>query len=346
MSIESRPFGHAGTRPATLYTINNARVSLSVTDFGATVTALQLPDRKGQLADVVLGFDSVEGYAAGCPFFGASIGRVANRIANGKFTLNGKAFELATNDPPHHLHGGPVGWDKVSWRFDPSQSDAEHLSFVYQSAALEEGYPGQVEARVSYGLNAELEFEVHMTAVANETTLLNMAHHTYWNLAGHTASSVLDHELLLHADEYTPGTPVVPDGHVASVSGTAFDFTRAKRVGADIERVGPVPAGYDHNFVVRGSAKQFRAVAELYEPTSGRRMELSANQPGVQLYSGNFLDGSVRGKGNVAYARRAALCLETQGFPNAINVPAWQSQVVLSSGERYDHRMLHRFSVR
>jgi aldose 1-epimerase len=347
MSFTERPFGTVGSAPALAYTLKNAKGSLlEVTDFGATVTQLHLPDREGRFADVVLGFDDVAGYAAGCPFFGATIGRVANRIARGRFALGGKAYELKLNDPPHHLHGGPLGWDKVLWRLDEAHSGDDCVSFVYRSPAGEEGYPGEVNARVRYRLSDDDEFEIWMRAECSETTLVNMAHHGYWNLAGHVAPSVLNHELMLHSDEYTPGDPVVPNGEVAAVSGTPFDFRRPKRLGADIDAVGPTPAGYDHNFVVRGEAHRFRPVLELFEPLSGRHLELWANQPGVQLYSGNFLDGSIRGKGSVAYGHRAAVCLETQGFPNAINVPAWQSQVVLAPGEPYEHRMLHRFSAR
>jgi aldose 1-epimerase len=349
-SISEVPFGNAHGTEVSLFVLENRQGSLlKVTNFGATVTELHVPDRTGKLADVVLGFDDVAGYAKGCPFFGATIGRVANRIGDSKFTLDGKVHQLAANDPPHHLHGGPLGWDKVVWSVDRERTTTHCLALTYVSADGEEGYPGSVTARVDYRLTDDNALDVTMSATCSAPTLVNLAHHSYWNLAGHAAGqsaldSVLDHELVLQADEYTPGTPVVPDGRVVPVRGTPFDFTRSKRLGADIERVGPVPNGYDHNFVVRGEPNSFRAVAELYEPKSGRKLVLSANQPGVQLYSGNFLDGT-RGKGGVAYTQRTGVCLETQGFPNAVNVPAWAGQVVLRPGQQYEHRMLHQFSA-
>jgi aldose 1-epimerase len=346
MTRTSQPFGTAGGVAATLYTLTNARGSqLKVTDFGATVTELHVPDREGKFADVVLGFDDVSGYAANCPYFGATIGRVANRIRDARFELGEKDYALEANNGVHHLHGGQTGWDKVFWQLEPSESNSDSLTLSYHSPDGDGGYPGAVNAKVCYRLTDDDCFAVTMTAETSALTLVNMAHHTYWNLAGQGNASILEHELRLNADEYTPGDPVVPDGTTATVRGTPFDFSQSKRIGADIERVGPEPLGYDHNFVVRGAPNEFRPVAELYEPTSGRCLELWANQPGVQLYSGNFLDGS-RGKKGSVYPLRAGVCLETQGFPNAVNVPAWRSQVVLAPGTRYEHRMEHRFSTR
>jgi aldose 1-epimerase len=317
-----------------------------ITSYGATLTRLFVPDRKGQLADVVLGFDTLEGYVQGRAFFGATIGRVANRIRAGKFTLNGQTYELTKNDPPNHLHGGPRGWDKALWTaVTNSTASYDEVRFSYVSPDGEAGYPGTVTAEVCYRLRDDRVLVVEMTANTDAPTLVNMAHHGYWNLGGHTSGPIVDHRLKLHADHYTPGDPVVPDGRTLAVVGTPFDFTRGKTIGSAISEVGPVPNGYDHNFVVRGNPNTKRPVAELHDPVSGRSLHLHANQPGVQLYSGNFLDGSVEGKGSTHYGHRSGLCLETQGYPDAINVADWRRQVLLEPAQTYQHVMEHRFLV-
>ena len=329
-----------------LHTLTNRNGLIAkITNYGATVTALHVPDRAGRLADVVLGFDSLDGYLANGPYFGVIVGRVANRIANAQFTLDGTRYALAANNQPHHLHGGRRGWDKVVWNAARVETPVgPSLELTYVSKDGEEGYPGTVSAKTIYTLTHDNELRVEMTATTDKATLVNMAHHSYWNLGGHGSGTVLDHELTLYADRYTPGTPMVPDGRVMAVAGTPFDFTRAKTVGRDLAGTGLTPTGYDHNFVVNGAANQLRPVARVKDPTSGRVMTLSADQPGVQFYTGNFLDGSARGK-NAIYRQHAGLCLETQKFPNAINVPAWRDQVILKPGQTYRHRMVHRFSA-
>jgi aldose 1-epimerase len=341
------PFGKLGDTTVQLYTLANANGLVArITNYGAIVTEMHVPDRAGRLADVVLGFESVDGYVQDNPYFGAIVGRVANRIMNARFELEGRSFTLEANDKPHHLHGGVRGWDKVVWNATPIDStDGPALELTYVSGDGEGGYPGTVTARTLYTLTNANELKVEMQATTDATTLVNMAHHSYWNLAGHDSGTILDHELMLYADRYTPGTPMVPDGRIAPVAGTPFDFTRSKPIGRDLQRAGGRPIGYDHNFIVNGESNQLRPVARLEDRKSGRVMTVSADQPGVQFYTGNFLNGSVRGKGGTPYAQHAALCLETQKFPNAINVPAWRDQVILRPGQTYRHVMVHAFSI-
>ena len=341
------PFGKLGTTDVQLYTLTNARGLVArITNYGAIVTELHVPDRAGRLADVVLGFDSVDQYVKSNPYFGAVVGRVANRIMNARFDLDGRSFALEPNDKPHHLHGGTRGWDKVIWTANPLEAaEGPALELTYVSKDADGGYPGTVRARTVYTLTNRNELKVEMEASTDATTLVNMAHHTYWNLAGHGSGTILDHELILYADQYTPGTPMVPDGRIVPVAGTPFDFTTAKSIGKDLQRTGGKPIGYDHNFVVRGEPGRLRPVARLDDPKSGRVMTISSDQPGVQFYTGNFLDGSIRGKGGATYVQHAGLCLETQKFPNAINIPAWRDQVILRPGQTYRHVMIHAFSV-
>jgi aldose 1-epimerase len=339
-------FGKLGDTPVQIYTLTNKNGLVArITNYGATLTELHVPDRAGTLADVVLGFDDLDGYRKGTAYFGAIVGRVANRIMNASFELEGQRYSLAANDRPHHLHGGRTGWDKVIWNARPvDTADGPALELIYVSKDGEEGYPGTVTARTVYTLTNKNELKVEMDATTDKTTLVNMAHHSYWNLGGYNSGTILDHELMLNADQYTPGTPMVPDGRVVSVKGTPFDFTSVKAVGRDLKQTGGKPIGYDHNFVVNGPPTQLRPVARLRDPKSGRVMTVAADQPGVQFYTGNFLDGSAKGKG-ATYGQYAALCLETQKFPNAINVPAWRDQVILRPGQMYRHLMVHTFSV-
>jgi aldose 1-epimerase len=346
-AITKAPFGKADGKDVTLFTLKNRNgLVLKAINYGATVTELHVPDRAGKLADVVLGFEKLEGYTNGKnPYMGVTAGRVANRIRAAKFKLAGKDYQLAANDKPHHLHGGNKGWDKVVWDVEERETpDGPALHFSYVSKDGEEGYPGTVSAHTTYTLTNDNELRVEMTASTDKTTLVNMAHHTYWNLAGFSSGTILDHELTLFATEYTPGDPMVPTGQVKKVAGTPFDFTTAKPVGRDLEKTGGSPIGYDHNFIVSGEPERLRPVARLKDPKSGRVLTLEADQPGVQFYSGNFLDGSLTGKG-ARYVKHAGLCLETQKFPNSINVPAWQKQVVLEPGHTYKHVMIHKFSA-
>jgi aldose 1-epimerase len=345
--IERRTFGEAYGEPCSLLTLKNDRgMSVSLSDYGATVTQLWLPDRDGSLADVVLGFDDVQGYVTHGAYFGATIGRVANRIRNACFELDGQEYRLAATDGRHHLHGGRRGWDRRLWQAEAADTPrGPCVVFRRQSTDGEEGYPGNVRASVAYTLTDDGELVVEMEATSDRDTPLGMAHHGYWNLGGHRSGDVLGHELSLLSARYTPGDPVVPIGIERGVDGTPFDFRERKPIGRDLAAAGGNPAGFDHNWVVSGPPGELRPVAEVLHPGSGRHLALASDQPGVQFYSGNFLDGQVHGKGGQPYARHAGLCLETQAFPDAINVPAWQSQVVLRGGGTYRHRMLHRFSI-
>jgi aldose 1-epimerase len=345
--IERSDFGQLRGEPVQLYTLKNRHgVVLEVTNYGATVKALHVPDRFGRLADVVLGFDDLDSYVKHTAFFGATVGRVANRIRGAAFELDDKRYELAANDGAHHLHGGRQGWNTAVWSATPHESPrGPSLELRHTSPDGDEGYPGRIDATTVYTLTHEGALLVEMSARTDRPTIINMAHHTYWNLAGQAAPTALDHELVLDAEFYTPGDPVVPIGDLARVANTPFDFRAPKLVGRDLEQIGNEPLGYDHNWVVNGVPGALRPVARLRHPASGRTLSLEADAPGVQFYSGNYLKGDLVGKGGHRYAKHAGLCLETQAFPNSINVPEWEGQVTLLPGQTYKHVMVHKFTA-
>ncbi len=349
-SITKNPFGTVDGKDVSLYTLTNANgLILKVTNYGTIVTELHVPDRDGKLGDIVGGYENVEGYVKKTPYFGATIGRLANRITDkGRFKLEGKTYQLAANDPPYHLHGGKKGWDKVVWDVVKTEETPQgpSIKFKYLSKDGEEGYPGNVTAFVTYTLTNKNEFRVDMEATTDQTTIVNMAHHSYWNLGGYDSGTILDHELTLFADQYTPGNPVVADGVIKPVKGTPFDFTSPKPIGKDLKDVviKGNPAGYDHNWVVNGDPHTLRPVAHVKDPKSGRVMTIEGDQPGVMFYAGLFLDGTITGKGHT-YQQYEAFCLETQKFPNSINVPAWRDEVILKPGQTYKHTMIHRFTA-
>jgi aldose 1-epimerase len=342
-SIERAVFGNTAGQEVFLYTLTSANgCVLKITNYGATVTELHVPDRFGKLADVVLGFDTLAPYVASKSYFGCIAGRVANRIKNGLFELEGKSYELAQNDGANHLHGGLRGFNKVIWTAKPSLGpNGPALELRYLSRDGEEGYPSALAVTVTYQLTNDAEFNIDMEAVASGTTIVNLAHHSYFNLAGHDSGSILGHELQLNANEYTVAD--VDPGVTKPVEGSPFDFTDFKPIGQDLARVGAA-SGYDHNYIVLGPANELREAARVREPRSGRVMTLESDQPGLQFYCGSFLDGSESGKG-ARYQRYGGFCLESQKFPYAINVPTWKNQVILRAGESYRHRMVHRFSV-
>lgn len=336
---------HDGT-PIQLYTLTNQHgLVAKVMSYGTILTELHVPDRNGKLGDVVLGFDQAERYLQPHPFFGATAGRVANRIRNASFTLDGTEYTLAKNNGPHSLHGGLKGFDKRDWDATTGAGvEGCWVSFTRTSPDGEEGFPGTVKATVTYRLTPDNALMIEMTATTDRPTLVNLANHSYWNLAG--KGTILDQELQLFCDRYTPGDEtLVPKGTIEPVAGTPFDFTKPKPVGQDIAKTGGNPVGYDHNFVVNGAdGVGLRPVARLVDKASGRVMDVSSNQPGVQFYTGNFLDGSVKGKGGATYIKHSGLCLETQKYPDAIHHPEWP-QPVLRQGETYRHIVVHRFST-
>ncbi len=346
--IVKSAFGTVDGKEVSLYTLTNTKgLVMKVTNYGAIVTELHVPDKNGKLDDIVAGYESLDGYLKSTPYFGAMVGRVGNRIKNGQFQLEGKTYKLAINNPPNHLHGGKKGWDKVVWDAEPSDTpNGPSVKFTYVSKDGEEGYPGTVTAKVTYALTNDNEFRIDMEATTDKTTVVNMVHHTYWNLGGYDSGPIVDHELTLHASKYTPGDPVVPNGAVKPVEGTPFDFTKAKPMGKDMRAVVVTgnPLGYDNNFVVDGDPHTLRPVARVKDPKSGRVMTVEADQPGVQFYAGIFLDGTIKGKGHV-YKQYDAFCLETQKFPNSIDVPAWKNEVILKPGQTYKHVMIHQFSA-
>lgn len=356
------PFGRLPDgREAHLYTLEvPGGWKATITDFGAILTSLHVPGKDGKPVDVVLGFDSLDGYTAKHPYFGATCGRVANRIAAGRFELDGKAYTLATNNEPNHLHGGLVGFDKKLWRATPRTSEkGPAIDFEMVSPAGDEGYPGQLSAKATYTLTPDGELWVEMSATCDAPTIVNMAHHSYWNLAGQDSGSIHRHTLSVTADRYLPvDAGGIPTGEFAGVAGTPFDLRPERQslaVLADaIKELPPStdgknPGGIDHNYVVRDWKPDgsLRSVALLRDPASGRSMEILTDQPGIQVYTGNYLDGSVTGKGGTAYAKQAAICLETQKYPDSIHHAGqadWPA-VRLDPGQTYRHTMVHRFTA-
>lgn len=333
-------------RPVDLYTLRNDNgLTAKISTYGALLTEMRVPDRNGVGADVVCGFSDLDGYLAGHPYFGATTGRYANRIANGRFTLNGRDHVLATNNEPNHLHGGVVGFDKRVWDAAIARSSlGPAVKFSYLSPDGEEGYPGNLRVEVIYTLSHDNALHIDYTATTDQATPVNLTNHSYWNLGGEGAGDILDHELTINADRYTPvDDTLIPTGALASVAGTPLDFREPTAVGDRVDQVGGDPTGYDHNYVLNketDSALTF--AAKLKDPDSGRVLEVWTTEPGIQLYSGNFLDGTLVGKAGTAYRKHAALCLETQHFPDSPNRPNFPS-TILDVGETYRHSTVHKF---
>ena len=324
---------------------------MDITNFGAAVVSLKVPDRHGKTDDVVLGYDDLDGYLHDKSYFGATVGRYANRIAHGKFTLNGTTYTLAKNDRENHLHGGVRGFNKVVWEAkDVSTAGAAALQLNYLSKDGEEGYPGNLSVQVTYKLTSNNELKIDYAATTDKDTVLNLTHHSYFNLAGQGKGDILQHQLLLHASRFTPvDATLIPTGEIRSVKGTPLDFASAtaigSRIGQDDEQL-KLGHGYDHNFGLDGGTECAPVLAaQVYEPSSGRVMEVWTTQPGVQFYSGNFLDDTIRGKSGSTYPRRAAFCLETQHFPDSPNKPNYPS-TVLKPGSQFRSSTTYKFSSR
>lgn len=334
-------------KPVKLYTLKNHTGSvMQVTNYGAIITSFAVPDRDGTLSDLVLGYDSLDGYLARSPYFGSIVGRCANRIARGRFSLGGKTYQLAQNVDGNHLHGGVKGFDKVVWNAEAQPtSDGPAIQFSRVSPDGEENYPGNLAVTVTYTLTHQNVLRIEITATTDAPTICNMTQHTYWNLAGHDAGSVNDHVVHLNADRYMPvDASLIPTGEIAPVQGTPFDFTKPKPIGRDLEQIGNNPRGYDHNFLPNGELGTLRLVGRIAEPQSGRVMELLTNQPGCQFYGGNFLDGSNIGKHGAVYHQYGGFCLETQHYPDAIHHEGEWPSTILRPGETYHHLTVAKFS--
>ncbi len=351
MKIEKKYFGQIGEGiSAVLYTLANSNgASFSVTNYGGIITELKMPDKNGKISDIVLGYEKIEDYIKETPYFGATVGRYGNRIAKGKFTLADKEFMLATNNYPNHLHGGVKGFDKVVWDLEPFQKENElGVIMKYFSVDGEEGYPGNLDVTVTYTLNNANELRVDYLATTDKPTICNLTNHSYFNLKDAGASSILDHELQIFADRYIPIDPTsIPLGRLEYVTDSPFDFTDSKKIGRDINVENEQlknGIGYDHNFVLNGEMGTMRLAAKVYEKSSGRVLELFTEEPGVQFYSGNFLDGSLIGKNGIVYNHRNGFCLETQHYPDSPNQPAWPT-TILNPGETYKTSTIHKFSV-
>lgn len=325
-----------------LYTlVNHSGITMKVITYGGRITSLLVPDKNGKTTDIVLGFDSLSGYLANNPFFGALIGRYGNRIAKGKFTLDGKEYDLAKNDGPNHLHGGVKGYDKVVWDAEDFKTDsAVCLKLHYLSKDGEEGYPGNLDITVTYTLSDNNTLTFDYTATTDKATPVNLTQHSYFNLAG--SGDIKSHELMIAASKYNVvDSTLIPTGELRDLKGTPFDFTTVKPIGKDLVAAGGKPIGYDHNFILDTKGLEDLAV-RVVEPTSGRIMEVYTDQPGVQFYSGNFLDGTLTGKSGNVYQQYSGFCLETQHFPDSPNQPAFPS-TILRPGEKYHTTTIYKF---
>lgn len=356
-TVTQTPWGQTPAgEPVTLYTLHNAGMQVRIINYGGVIVGVDAPDRHGNLADVTLGHDELTPYLSRdqSPYFGALIGRYGNRIARGKFELDGKAYELACNNGLNALHGGPGGFDQQLWQAEPSvdqpstSSAGATLTLSRVSEDGEEGYPGRLSVTVTYTLTPDQTLRIDYVAHTDQTTIVNLTNHTYWNLGG-SVRSVLDHRLSVQADTYTPTDETqIPTGELADVTGTPFDLRRPTLLGdalavpnEQFERAG----GFDHNFVLNKSAGgDSEPVAVLFHPASGRRLSVSTTEPGIQVYSGNFLDGSIRGKGGQVYGHRWSMCLETQHFPDSPNQPHFPS-TRLEPGQTYQSSTVYAFSV-
>jgi aldose 1-epimerase len=349
--IEAAPFGKMPDgRSVEVYTLKNGPLTVRITNYGGRIVSVLAPDRNGKPADVVLGFSTLAEYLKDASFQGAIIGRYGNRIAKGQFTLDGKTYSLPRNNGKNHLHGGPEGFYTKLWT--PAvrhEKDGDVLELTYTSPDGEQGYPGTLAAKVVYSLEEGGRLRLDYSATTDKPTILNLTNHSYFNLAGEGSGPILGEEIQIEADKFTPvDETLIPTGELKPVAGTPFDFTKPTAIGARIDQKDPqlvIGKGYDHNFVLRGPMGTLRLVARVVDPKSGRALEVLTTEPGLQFYSGNFLDGSFSGKSGKPYGLRSAYCLEAQHFPDSPNQPAFPS-VVLKPGETYRQTTVYRFTTR
>lgn len=345
MELKSSVFGYIGNQAEVkLYElINNNGVHVKITNYGAIVTSIITPDRKGKFEEITLGFDSLSPYLGTHPYFGAVCGRYANRIAKGKFSIDGYIYGLNLNDGQNTLHGGIEGFDKKVWTVTKENNNGEKIGIVmtYASKDMEEGYPGTLKVRVSYQLTNLNEFIIEYDAETDKPTVLNLTNHTYFNLNS-CKKAILDHEVMINADNYTPvDATLIPTGEIAKVANTALDFRHAKKVGKDFSKL---KNGYDHNFVINKTGSELGLAARVVDEESGRSMEVHTTEPAVQLYTGNFLDGALIGHHNVAYKKNYGLCLETQHYPDSPNHPSFPT-TLLRPGEHYHQKTRYTFGI-
>ena len=350
--IEKAAYGQLPDgRTADLYTLRNAAgMTVAITNYGGTIVALTAPDRDGKFEDVTLGFDSLAGYTTNRTFFGALIGRYGNRIAKGKFTLDGKPYSMVTNNIGNHLHGGTVGFDRVLWTATPVDGDEPALKLTYLSKDGEEGYPGNLSVTVTYTLKKDNALAIDYQATTDKPTVVNLTNHTFFNLSGGAKRDILDHVLTLNADRLVPvDKTLIPTGKLTPVAGTPFNFTKPTRIGDHINDSTDVQIkyglGYDHCWVATDSSHAMKPIAMVLEPTSGRVMEVETTEPAIQFYTGNFLDGTVTGREGFPYKKRFALCLETEHYPDSPNHPSFPT-TTLRPGETYKTTTVYRFSVK
>jgi len=351
MDIKKQPFGQTNDMTGVdLYKLINLNgTEVRITNYGATLVALTVADRAGKPADVVLGYDSLAEYISGKYYFGCIAGRYANRIAGGKFRLNGTEYVLARNDAENHLHGGITGFDKVVWQAQEDvNDDGKRLILSYLSKDGEEGYPGNLSVTVIYALTDKNEFRIDFSAAVDKITVVNLTNHAYFNLAGAGCGDILNHDLMIHADQFTPTDDrLIPTGDLKSIKGTPMDFTRPQKIGARIEQNDEqlrVAKGYDQNWVLNKNEGVLGLAARVSEPDSGRIMEVFTTQPGIQFYSGNLLDNQINGKTGRKYHHRGGFCLETQHFPDSPNQPDFPS-TVLDPGSKYEHTTIYKFTT-
>jgi aldose 1-epimerase len=340
MDFGKTPDGTAVER----YTLTNGRVTAKVLTYGGIISELHVPDRDGKPGDIVLGFDTLEGYLKGHPYFGATVGRFANRIAGGKFSLDGKDYTLAVNNGPNTLHGGLKGFDKVVWKVEKTTDSS--LSLSYLSKDGEEGYPGNLTVHVTFAITKDDSLRIDYKATTDKATPLNLTNHSYFNLAGPASGTILDEVVEIEADSYTPvDDNLIPTGKMAPVRGTPLDFTKPTPIGQRFSELKAEPIGYDHNYVLRGHGELTALAARVYSPKTGRVLELHTTEPGVQLYTGNFLDGTITGKGGVVYKKNAAFCLETQHYPDSVHHPEFPS-TILKPGSTYTQTTIYKFTTK